>query len=277
MIKVGLEGAPPMTAVAVRYIIAAILLAVITRLIRVVLPKTRAFLYLSLFLGVFHIALPYALVYWGEQFISSGLTAVLFSTMPIHTAILARFMLGDALTVRKMLGILVGVAGVWVVFSESVSFGGGKAALGMAACLLSAFSASLATVVVKKHAANYHPYATLLLPFVVGAVLLTAVAVPVEVSNPLTYNSLTWFTIFYLAALGSVAAFGIYFWIVKKIDVTVLTYQTFIIPVLAVLIGWMFLRETITIRVGVGSGLILTGIALATLRRRGTKAVPRGG
>jgi drug/metabolite transporter (DMT)-like permease len=82
----------------------------------------------------------------------------------------------------------------------------------------------------------------------------------------LQFDALTWITIVYLAVLGSVVAFSFYFWIIKRIDVTVLSYQTFVIPVFAVLIGWIFLKETVTIRVIAGAALILAGIALATLR-----------
>jgi putative membrane protein PagO len=207
-------------------------------------------------------------VYWGEQHISSGLTAVLYSTMPINVALLARVLIGDPLTPRKFAGTFVGFAGVWVIFSDNVSFGGATAVQGMVACLVSAFFASLSTVVVKKYASRYDPFATLAIPFAGAGLLLAALAASVERSNPLTYNSLTWFTVFYLAAFGSVSAFALYFWIIKRIDVTALSYQTFIIPLLAVLIGWIFLSETVTIRVAAGASLIIAGIVLATLRRR---------
>jgi putative membrane protein PagO len=266
MIKLGLRGAPPMTAVAVRFILAALLVHVIIAIRRKKLPRTRGFLLLSLFLGLVHFALPYVLVYWGEQYISSGLTAVLYSTMPICVALLARVLIGDRLTFRKTIGILVGFAGVWVIFSASMSFGGHDAAVGMGAILISVLCASLSSVVVKKYASRYDPFVMLALPFTIGGLLVSVLAVAVEGSNPLQFDALTWITIVYLAVLGSVVAFSFYFWIIKRIDVTVLSYQTFVIPVFAVLIGWIFLKETVTIRVIAGAALILAGIALATLR-----------
>jgi putative membrane protein PagO len=266
MIKLGLRGAPPMTGVAVRFIIAAILVYFIIAVRKIRIPRDRKFLSLSLFLGVFHLSLPYVLVYWGEQQISSGLTAVLYSTMPINVALLARVFMGDPITPRKVAGILVGIGGVWVIFSESVSLGGQKAVEGIIACLASAFLASFSTVMVKKYASRYDPYATLVLPFTIAGLVVLAVAISVERSNPLRYDALTWVTVVYLAVLGSVAAFGLYFWIIKRIDVTALSYQTFIIPILAVMIGWIFLDETVTIRLIAGAALILAGIALATLQ-----------
>ena len=268
MIKLGLRGAPPMTAVAVRYMIAAMVIFFIISLRRIRLPLNRNFLYLGLFLGVFQTGIPYVLVYWGEQYISSGLAAILFATMPICVAVFARVMLRDPLTLRKIVGILVSFAGVWIIFSDSLNFGGTNAIMGMTACLASAVLASLSSVVVKKYACSYDPFATLLLPFTLGSLLVWCAAIPMERSNPVTYDAFTWFTILYLAIMGSVTAFAIYFWIIKRIDVTVLSYQTFIIPVLAVLIGWLFLDEIVTIRVIAGSASILGGIALATFRSK---------
>jgi putative membrane protein PagO len=274
MIKLGLRGAPPMTAVAARFIIAALLTLFILGVRKMRIPRSRDFLYLCLFLSVFQLALPYALVYLAEQRISSGLTAVLYSTMPINVAVLARFLIGDRLTPRKIAGTLVGFAGVWVIFSDSAGIGGEKAVEGMIACLVSAFLASLASVIVKKYAYRYDPFVTLAIPFAGAGLLLAAAAASIEHSNPFTYDALTWFTIVYLAVLGSLSAFGLYFWIIKRIDVTVLSYQTFIIPVLAVMIGWIFLEETVTIRVAAGASLIIVGIALATIRKR-VRALPR--
>jgi len=88
----------------------------------------------------------------------------------------------------------------------------------------------------------------------------------VDRSNPLRYDGLTWLTILYLAALGSVAAFSLYLWILKRIDVTIVSYQTLIIPILAVFLGWIFLDETIAPRTGLGAALVLAGIAVTTRR-----------
>lgn len=264
-IKVGLRGAPPMSAVGARFVVAAAVITIIVIAGRLPVPRTRAFLTISVVLGVLHLAIPYVLVYWGEQHISSGLTAVLYATLPFMVAVIARLVLGDRLTMRKIVGIAGGIAGVWIIFADAVHFGGGDEVLGMLAVLASVFAAALASVLIKKHSGGYHPVVSLLIPFCVGAALVNAVAVPVERSNPLHYDGTTWATILYLAVAGSVVAFAVFFWLMKRIDVTVVSYQTFIIPILAVFWGWLFLGETVSSRVGLGTACILIGIAVATL------------
>jgi drug/metabolite transporter (DMT)-like permease len=266
MIKLGLEGAPPVTGAGLRFIIAAIVIFSILAHRRIALPRTARFLWLSLFLGVFQMGLPYALVYWAEQYISSGLTSILFATMPLTVAVLARIVLGDALTVRKVTGIVIGTLGTVVIFQDGFSAGNPQSLWGAAAALGSALCASFSSVVVKRYSRSYHPLASIFLPMAIGGILLVLAGRLLEAGRQVHWDGVTVGTILYLAVLGSVVAFGLYYWIIKHIDVTLLAYQTFIIPILACLIGWIFLRETVTIHIATGGGMILAGIALATFR-----------
>jgi len=261
MIAVGLRGAPPLSGVSLRFLIAAALAAALLAMRRVPLPRDQRFLRLGIALGVLQVAAPYVLVYWAEERISSGLTAVLYSTMPLVVAIFARFLLGDRLTVTKFIGICAGIGGVAIIFSDRLTVG---SSLGICFVLASVVFASIAAVITKKHARAYDPQALLFVSFLVGGVLALVIAVPLERSNPLRYDAVTWMSILYLAALGSVAAFSLFFWVLRHVEVTVVSYQTFVIPILAVLMGWLFLDETISARTGLGAALILAGIAVAT-------------
>ena len=100
------------------------------------------------------------------------------------------------------------------------------------------------------------------------ATLDRVAAMTLEQRQPLTLNALTIFTIMYLAILGTVGAFALYFWIIKHIDVTLLSYQTFIIPILACIFGWIVLGETITYKVAAGGLLIFLGIGLSIITKK---------
>ena len=126
MIKVGLDGAPPITAAGLRFIIASLMIFAILVAKRIKLPADKQFYKLSLFLGIFQMGIPYALVYWAEQRISSGLPSILFSTMPFTVALLARGFLGDPITIPKMAGITIGTVGVAVIFWDGSTLGGSQ-------------------------------------------------------------------------------------------------------------------------------------------------------
>jgi drug/metabolite transporter (DMT)-like permease len=277
MIKVGLEGAPPVTAAGLRFIIASAVIFSILVVRRIPLPRTKRFLWLSLYLGLFQMGLPYALVYWAEERITSGLTAILFSTMPFTVAVLARLILADPITPRKLVGIFIGTFGTAVIFWDGLSLGGSGVLWGICASLSSAFFASLSSVMVKRYAESYHPLASIFLPMAIGGVLLTAGGRVFESGRAIAWDAATVGSILYLAVLGSVVAFGLYYWIIKHLDVTLLSYQTFIIPILACLIGWIFLGETVTISTALGGSMILAGIALATFGFSHRKGSVRAG
>ncbi|HEU4929087.1 MAG TPA: DMT family transporter [Candidatus Krumholzibacteria bacterium] len=268
-IKIGLRGAPPMTSIAVRMTIATIVVWVIVSALRVPIPREAHFFRLGVLLGMFHIVLPYSLVYFGEQRIPSGQAAVLYATMPLIVAVIARVALKDPLTPRKLLGIAIGIGGVAVIFADSwragAATGSSAHAAGVACVLGSVFAASVGSVATKKWNRGYHPVVSLLIPFATGAVATAVGALMWEDANPLEFDRTTWGSIVYLALAGSVGAFSLFFYAIKHLDVTVISYQTFIIPVIAVMFGVLLLGETVSPRLGVGAALILAGIAVATL------------
>jgi drug/metabolite transporter (DMT)-like permease len=270
VIKVGLRGAPPLTSVAVRMAIASLLVAIILRVRGVVIPRDTRFVRLGVFLGVFHIVLPYSLVYYGEQHIDSGLAAVIYAILPLLVAILARVALASPLTARKLVGIAVGIAGVGVIFSDSLRIGR-EQALGTLAVVGSVTASAVGSVATKKWGHGYHAVASLLLPFATATLVTAILALAFERADPRSFDATTWASIVYLAVAGSVVAFALFFWVLQRMDVTLVSYQTFIIPVLAVLLGNVALGEQISVRVGIGAAFILTGISLATFYRGGRR------
>ena len=97
--------------------------------------------------------------------------------------------------------------------------------------------------------------------------LVSGVGAAVEGADPRGFTAAAWGPILYLAILGSFVAFGLYFWTIQRMDVTLLSYQTFIIPLLALIVGWLILGEAVSKRVAMGTVLILGGITLANFNK----------
>jgi drug/metabolite transporter (DMT)-like permease len=266
MIKIGLRGAPPVTSIAVRMTIASLIVGVLLSAMRIPLPRDRRFVGTGVFLGFFQVILPYVFVYYGEERVPSGLAAVLYATLPLLVAVLAYFWLRNPITGRKLAGVAIGMVGVAVIFADNLRLGSQHAA-GIAMVMASVTASAVGSVATKKWSRAHHPVASLLLPFVTAAVVTWLLALCVESPLQLDYNRTTWATIVYLAAAGSVCAFAMFFYVMQHLDVTVVSYQTFIIPIIAVLLGAAFLGEAISGRVALGAVLILAGISLATFVR----------
>src|SRR5215217_1487342 len=130
-IKLGLADLPPLTFAGIRFVIACTILFAIISIKRLQLPKSRSDWILLAVTGVLSFSLNYGLLFWGEQFISSGLAALLQATIPAFGLVFAHFHLaGERLSWARMGGVVLGVFGVGVVFSNQLAVAGKQALAG---------------------------------------------------------------------------------------------------------------------------------------------------
>ena len=269
-IKLGLADLPPLTFAGIRFVIASIILIALIRLRRVPFPTERGDWVLLAISGVLSFSLNYGFVFWGEQYISSGLAAVLQSTIPAFGLIIAHYYLpSERLTGMKIFGVVMGVAGVSVIFSNQLEVAGPRALWGSAGVVLGAFCAAYANVLVKAHRRKLDPSVIALGQMAFGLVPLLAIGIPLE-GNPLHFHwtPLAFVALFYLALVGTVVAFIAYYWLVHHMDVTNTMLIALVTPVVAVVLGMLVLHEKLMWRTLFGGAMIISGIGLIVRRRR---------
>jgi drug/metabolite transporter (DMT)-like permease len=272
VIRVGLRGVPPFTGVALRFALAAAVLLALAPAFGVKLgqqPNERRVWWVNTFLTF---TIPYGILYWSEQWLPSGLAAVIFATMPLQTALVAHFVLPDErLTARRFLGVLVGFGGIAVLFSgDFQALGGGQVARAAAMMLIAPLCAALANVAVKRWGGGIHPFSIAAVPMAITAVLMGALSRLVEAGRPVTFNTPAVLALLYLGLIGSALPFTLYFWLLRRQSATGMSMINYATPVLAVAIGTVFLGEPITLRIVLGAALVLVGVAVAM--RKGTKS-----
>jgi drug/metabolite transporter (DMT)-like permease len=269
-IKLGLRDLPPLSFAAIRFLLATVILSAIVAVRRVSLPQGRAEWWLIAKTGVLAFALNYGLLFWGEQHISSGLAALLQATIPVFGMILAHpYLPGERLNARKMSGALLGVVGVGVIFSSQLGAEGGMAVWGSAAVLAGAVFVAYANVLVKAQGARLDPAVLAAGQMACGFVVLAATGLTFE-GSPLSFHW-TWLAVvclLYLTLVGSVAAFLLFYWLVRNVDVTKTMLIALVTPLAAVTLGVLVLGEEVTWRTLAGGALIMSGIGLVMLRRR---------
>src|SRR5205823_13037756 len=165
--------------------------------------------------GTLQFAFNYGLVFWGEQYIPSGLAAVLQSTFPVFGLVIAHFYLPhERITFPKVFGVLLGVLGVAVIFSDQLAIAGKLALLGSVALVLSAFFGSYSNVLVKAYGGKIDPQVLAAGQMVFGFVPLLAIGIPTE-GNPLRYHwtAMAVLSLLYLVVVGSVIAFALFYWL----------------------------------------------------------------
>jgi drug/metabolite transporter (DMT)-like permease len=273
-IKLGLEDLPPLTFAGIRFLIACAILFLLIRALHIPLPHDRRDWLLLAVTGVLSFTLNYGLIFWAEQHISSGLAALLQATTPAFGLIIAHLHLpSERLTWAKIIGVVLGVCGVGVVFSNQLSIAGGRALAGCVGVVLSSIFVAYSNVLIKAYGRKLEPAILAAGQMFFGLIPLLLIGIPLE-GNPLHYRwtPMALVSLFYLAIVGSVIAFLLYYWLVHNMDVTKTMMISLVTPVVAVLLGLVVLNEKLDWRTIAGGAMIVAGIGLIVLRQRLRKA-----
>ncbi len=267
-IKVGLESLPPFLFAGIRFAMSSVFLMLLVPILHARIPRDRSSWAVMLFLGVLQMSLVYGLVFWGEQYISSGLTAVLSATLPFFVVIFAHVLIrAEPITRPKVLGVVVAFAGVALIFWRDLASAQGSiiqlSMVGNLAVVGSAASGGLASVVAKKYSGGIDPTTNVLVQSIVGTVTLSSVGIITERGMTFELTSTAIAAVLYLGVIGSALAFVGYYWLFTKTTATNSSLILFITPIVALLLGWLVLQERLEPVVALGTILILSGVYLS--------------
>ncbi|HUN64602.1 MAG TPA: EamA family transporter [Bacteroidota bacterium] len=261
-IKIGLDSVPPFYGAAIRFTVGSVILALLVLFRKERLSFDRGALAMYGTLGILSFGVPFALVYWSEQYIPSGLASVLFAAYPFVVAIGSHLLLaGERLTVYKSAGVLLGFTGVLAIFWSDLSLGSAGVG-GMIAILISTFLQGTSLVIVKRWNRGLSPTVLTLGGMLVGVIILYAIAGVAERVADIRLDPKGICSILYLGSFGTVMTFVVYYWLLTHVEAVYLSLVSFVTPVLAVILGALVLGESFSSRVVLGAGLILAGIAV---------------
>jgi drug/metabolite transporter (DMT)-like permease len=277
-IKLGGETVTPVTLVAMRTTIAglALLLAIVVR--RELIPSWRAPFWRWLaVLGILNSVVPYTLITWGEVYISSGLAAIFVGAMPIFTVVFAHWLTHDEkITLPKVLGIAAGFLGVVILFLPDVlqaataNLFGGLAVLGAAA------SYAFAAIYARRHLKGESHVVVTFGQMVMASLILVPGSLLLEHPWTLRPTPLSMAAIATLAIAGTAVAYLMYYYLIRHSGATRTSLVTYISPVIAVVLGAVFLGEQLQWTTLLGLVLITAGVGLVTnLRSELTRAAKR--
>jgi putative membrane protein PagO len=265
-IRLGLDSLTPFISAGFRFFLASLIIIVFIKIrkMSVQLDKTSVILYIIL--TFFSYAIPFALVYWGEQYVPSGLAAVLFAVYPFSVAFLSYLTLPqEKIGVLKLIGMVAGFAGIIVIFSDHIGGNMSAYVIGMIAIVISAVMQSGVAVTIKKYGHHLNPLSMNFLPMLVSGILLIITGLFTENLSSLRFDTNAVLSVTYLALFGSVITFTSYYWLLKHINIILLSLIAFITPVIALLLGWLISGEVLMTHQVTGSVMVLSGILIANL------------
>ena len=273
-LKYSLVEMPLFAGLSIRFLSAGIIFLSIhlTRKKKILVSRKMLLIYLQY--GLINFSLCYFLTYWGAKYVFSNLGAILWSLLPLFVAGMAHFCIpDDRLNLRKALGMLIGLFGAILLLTQGENLGEGEVTLGLLAILLSVFLAAWPNVYLKMQNEKVDSYHLNGFGMSFAGLVFSVFYFFYERGQtiPLDFNNVG--AVFFLTVPGTVLTWGIYIWLFNYLPVTQISYTAFYPPIVASLVGWLFLGESLPFIAIVGSAMIIAGGYLVVSKKRPKKAL----
>ncbi len=274
VIKGGLRDLPPQTAGAARFWIAGLAMSVLVRALGRREGGHAPPTWLWLALGALNFGVSYAIVYRTAALLPSGLTSLLWGVFPMLSAAVGHlFLPGERLAPRQWSGFALGLVGLTLLFATDLPALGPDAVPAALILLLSPIASVVGNTLVKRHGARVSSLALNRNAMFVGAALLSVVAAIWESDATPRWTPTAVGSVLYLALLGTVFTFGLYFWLLRYVRSSQLSLIAYVTPAIALILGATLGEEPMSWSIAGGAAAILAGIVLVVRKPRPTAPV----
>jgi drug/metabolite transporter (DMT)-like permease len=270
-IRIGVREVPPLILAAMRFLVAGVVLYgwMIARGARS--PSGPQWGSASL-LGIVIFVFDYGLLFWAEQRVPSGIAAVMLATIPVFMALSEIILLRtQTLTVRLVLALLIGIGGVAVLMSRLLNLGGAPIdKVGAMALIFASMSWSVASALTRKLPLPPSKVMSSGAQMLAGGVFLALTAAALgEFRNfhPWAVSRGAWLSLLYLIVAGSIIGFTAYVWLIHHESPTKVGTYAYVNPIVAVLVGYFFGGEALSLRTILGTVLVLISVLVITTTR----------
>ena len=261
---------PPLKAAAIRFLIAAVLLLSSILFRKTQWPRGARQWNAILILSLTVMALPYALLFWAEQYVTSAMTALLFSAMPLAVAIFTPLMLHRKVPRGAVYALVVAFGGILALFVGGLS-ANKRSLWGGIAVLTAVVMSSWSVVFAKKRLQDVAPVISTGLQFLFAAVVLFWGTWALESHRQTNWSNKALAALVFLATFGSAAAFAVYYWLLKQMQPYQLSTISLIVPIIALIEGFLIGGESIRLMMIISMGVVLGAVGMV-LRAEAAKA-----
>ncbi len=270
-IKIAVQEIGPVLLVALRLLFGILGLFLVLVILRPAWPRKRADWFALILIGFTNNAIPYVLISWGEKYIDSAVAAILNSTTPLFTMLIAHFFVADdRMTLKRAIALIIGFIGVLLLLSRDLTFGSQEFASqptamivwGQAAVLLAAILYAFSGVFARRTTQSISPEVRALIPLLGADLALWAAASLVEAPIQLPRLPLTWIAAIWLGLMGTTVAVILFFYLLHSVGPTRTTLVTYIFPIVGVALGVIFLKERLDWNLVAGGAMVVGSIVM---------------
>lgn len=259
-IRVVVRDVPPLRGACVRFLVAAVVLLVWAAF-RKGWPKGERQWNAILVLGITIMALPYALLFWAEQYVNSSTSAVLYSALPLVVALLTPLMTHHTVPRQAVFAMLAAFGGLLILLYSGIPMGG-RGLWGGIAILVSMFCSAWSVVYAKGRLQNVDPIVATALQLISGTVALLWATWALEPHRQAHWSKAALLALVFLGIIGSAAAFAIYYWLLQHMQPYQLSTLNLVVPVIAVVEGSVLGRESIPLAMILAMAVVLGSVGV---------------
>jgi len=262
-IKIAIQEVEPITLVAFRALFGLVFGLIVISIRRVQWPRTWKAWFPLLIVGLTNVAIPFFLISWGEKSIDSAVASILDATVPLFTILMAHFLLrDDKITMPKVMGLIVGFAGIVVLMSKDIG-ASSSSLLGQLAVVVASMFYAGSAVYVRKTTEDVPGIVRSAGPLISATAFMWMGAFLFESPVQIPKLGVTWVALLFLGVLGSGLAFVMAYYLIHEIGPTRTTMVTYLFPLGGVILGVAVLHEQLTWQVIAGAALIIVSLAIA--------------
>lgn len=259
-IKVGIATVPPFVFAIERAIAVSLVLTVVSLALRMRFPRGRRIVVAAALAGIANTGLAWAVIFWSEQYVPSGLVSVFGATSPVWTAVLAHFLVrGDRLTAAKVVALALGLGGTAVLVGAPQGAAGPEALVASVALAVVPVAWALAAILQARLLTRESPLPTVAVGGWAGALVLVPFAAP-QAQLPQVWTAATLVSFAYLVVFGSCVGLTLSLWLFRSLRPTTMTFVQVLTPAGALLFGALALGEALTPQMLFGAALVIAAV-----------------
>jgi len=273
-IKIGVDAVPPFVFAFERAVAVSIVLVGLSLAMRLPFPRDRRVIAAAMIVGIFNTGTSWAIIFWSEQYVPSGLVSVFGASSPIWTALLAHFLVrGDRLSRTKIVGLLLGLVGIAVLVGAPDTSGGPEVLIASVLLALMPVTWAVGTILQARALRHGSPLPLVGIGTCAGSLVLLPLAAA-QAGQPADWNVGAALAFGYLVIFGSCVGLVLQMWLTRRLRPTTIVLAQVVIPAQALLIGALALGENITWRMVAGAALVVVAVALNAIAGGGAPPEP---
>ena len=268
--KIAVTELPPFMLASIRFTTAGILIFILCKILGISLAITRKQLINTIIAGFLFLAFGNGVVVWALKYVDSGFAALQISAQPLVILILMWLIDGKKIQPMSMVGVVLGILGIYLLVSQKELISNENSVIGMGMIFLCLLSWAYGSLFVSKASLPLNYFVNTGYQMFTGGILLllASLAFGETWSSPEIWSLPTQYSMILLILFGSIVAFTSFNYLLKVVSPEKVATSTYVNPIIALLLGWYFLNEQITLQSIIAAAVLLTGVYFINTRKK---------